>query len=79
MVELLKYPRQYDERFLAEMEALGPEDISKVGRELLRPEDFIIVVVGNVDVDELVTQFGGEIPVFEFGFDTEPSIIRRRR
>jgi zinc protease len=46
-LELLEYPTDYDQTFLAKVGAVTPEQVREVASTRWSPESFIIVVVGN--------------------------------
>ncbi len=46
-LELLQYPRDYDETYLAKIKAVGPEMVRTVARDRWEPKKFVVVVVGD--------------------------------
>ena len=47
LLKLLGYPDDYDETFLDRVSALKPEDVLEVARKRWRPDEFVVLVVGN--------------------------------
>ena len=72
ILELLDYPKDYDERYLKEVSATSAEDVKKLAARWINPENLIIVIVGRLGAKELQQQFGQKIKVKEVGFDTRP-------
>ena len=46
-LELLRYPRDYDETYLSKIKAVGPEMVRTVARDRWDPKKFVVVVVGD--------------------------------
>ncbi len=46
-LELLRYPRDYDETYLSRINAVGPEMVRTVARDRWDPKKFVVVVVGD--------------------------------
>ncbi len=63
-VDLLGLEPGYFERFLDTVQGLTPADVQASAREVLRPDDLVIMVVGNADAfDRPLSDFGEVVDV----------------
>jgi predicted Zn-dependent peptidase len=46
-LELLQYPRDYDETYLSQIKSVAPEMVRTVARDRWDPRKFVVVVVGD--------------------------------
>jgi predicted Zn-dependent peptidase len=46
-LELLRYPKDYDQTFLDKIDGVSPEQVREVAQKRWDPASFIVVVVGN--------------------------------
>ncbi len=76
-LELLDYPKDYDEKYIQRLEAVTKEAVQTVAKTRLQPESFVTVIVGNVDPEEIKAKFGDVYPVYELEFTTEPRVKRQ--
>ncbi len=62
--EILGLPTGYYDDYIARVSAVTPEDVLSVAQQELRPEDMIILVVGDVsEFDAPLDQFGEVVPI----------------
>ena len=71
--ELLDYPEYYDQTYLDNVSSVKPEKVREFASNWVRPENLVIVVVGNVTAKSLKEAFPDR-KVRELTFDTEPRL-----
>ncbi len=77
ILKLLGYAEDYDQTYLANIEKVSREDVLAVGKKRIRPEDFVVVVVGRVSAEQLANAFAGTADVYRLDFDTVPRVVGR--
>lgn len=71
-LEMLGFPKDYDRMYLRRIERVNPVLVSNVPKKWIDPDKLIIVVVGDVSVDNLRREFIKEMPVYLVKFVSEP-------
>jgi zinc protease len=74
ILEVLGYPKNYDEQYLKNMEIVSREQVNWVANSRIHPQDYVIVIVGRVSAEEFSKEFAGEMDVYRLSFDTEPNV-----
>ncbi len=74
LLDILGYPKDFDQTYLARIEAVGPREVFDVAKRWIRPDDLSIVIVGRVRASDLAREFSGTFNVYEVKFDTEPVV-----
>jgi zinc protease len=77
-LRILGYQQDYDETFLSKIGAVSPLEVNEVARRWIMPEQVVIVIVGDVSIEQVKEAMGGQYAVFSIGFDTEPRLGKGR-
>ena len=72
---MLRYPDDFDQNYVARINAVEPEQVRDVGRTRVRLDDLVTVVVGKVSAKEIAEQVGTKYPVYALSFDTEAHVV----
>ena len=75
--EILKFPPDYDSRYIQTVEEMTPETVLGVGKKWMHLDNLVIVVVGRVPAQKFEEAFGPKgIPVYRVEFDQGPRILK---
>ena len=77
ILELLGFPEDYDERYVEAVAAASYEEVFEIGQTWIHPDELVVVLVGNVKVEEVVNQFGSDFDVYRLDFDTSARVVER--
>jgi zinc protease len=72
LLEVLGYPKDYDDTYLKKVSKVSAEDVLKAGGHWVKPDELVIVVVGGISKEKLAEELGPQFDVRSFSFDTEP-------
>jgi zinc protease len=77
LLEIMGYPKKYDERYLENIEKVGRRDAQEVAQKRIRPDELAIVVVGSVSAEEMAKKFDEEFDIYRLSFDTKPKVVEK--
>ncbi|HQH27545.1 MAG TPA: hypothetical protein PLP17_09140, partial [Oligoflexia bacterium] len=75
MLQILGYEADYDARFLANIAAVTGVDVLAAAKSRIHPDNFVVVVVGDVAGEQLNEGLRAKLPVFHFMFDDQPVLL----
>ena len=74
MLNLLGYPKNFNESYLPSISAVTPEEVRKTASSRLNPENLIMVVVGKLDGKALAKSLN--LPFYRVEFSTYPKVFK---
>lgn len=74
MLDLLGYPKDFDETYLSHIESVSPEDTRAVAQTWVKPEEAVIIIVGRIKPEEVKKAFGSALEVYPVTFDAKPLV-----
>lgn len=77
LLNILAYPKLYDEGYLASVEKVTREQAQEVARTRIEPDKLVIVVVGKVSPEEMAKKLSKDFDVYRLSFDTEPRVVEK--
>jgi zinc protease len=72
LIQLLGYPEDFDEHYVDNIRNVDADQVEKVAKDRLHPEELIIVMVGRLDAAKVAEYFGASADVHNVDFDIRP-------
>ena len=73
LLDILEFPKDYDENYMDNLKKVTPSLVRDVAGRWIRPDDLVVVIVGNLSAEEVKKQFPDR-KVYRLGFDDGPKV-----